>query len=99
MNTHHYHQYQQWRVVVAVDERQVEKEEIPKKVSKVFEERTRMQDLWYEQGQQGVVIEEGQDKVQQQDVVTQEEEQMLQDIFPSFQTSGNVITMQRMHHL
>jgi len=31
--------------------------------------------------------------VQQQDVVTQEEEQMLQDIFPSFQTSSNVITM------
>jgi len=56
--THHYHQYQQWRVVVAVDERQVEKEEIPKKVSKVFEERTRMQDLWYEQWQQGVVKEE-----------------------------------------
>jgi len=31
--------------------------------------------------------------VQQQDVVTQEEEQMLQDIFPLFQTSNNVITM------
>jgi len=96
---HHYHQYRQWRVVVAVDDRQVEKEEITKNVSKVFEEGTRMQDLWYEQGQQVVVIEEGQEKVQQQDVVTQEEEQMLQDIFPSFQTSSNVITMQRMHHL
>jgi len=31
--------------------------------------------------------------VQQEDVVTQEEEQMLQDIFPSFQTSSNVTTM------
>ena len=31
--------------------------------------------------------------MQQQDVVTQEEEQMLQDIFSSFQTSSIVITM------
>ena len=31
--------------------------------------------------------------MQEQDVVTQEEEQMLQDIFPVFQTSNNVITM------
>ena len=31
--------------------------------------------------------------MQQQDVVTQEDEQMSQDIFPSFQTSSNVITM------
>jgi len=31
--------------------------------------------------------------VQEQDVVAQEEEQMLQDLFPSFQTSSNVITM------
>ena len=31
--------------------------------------------------------------MQQEDVVTQEDEQMLQDIFPSFQTSSNVITM------
>ena len=63
MNTHHYHQYRQWRVAVAVDERQVEKEEIPKKVSNVFEEGNRMQGLWYEQGEQVVVIEEGQEKV------------------------------------
>ena len=31
--------------------------------------------------------------MQKQDVVAQEEEQMLQDIFPSFQTSSNVTTM------
>jgi len=38
-------------------------------------------------------LKNGQDKVQEEDVVTQEEEQMLQNIFPSFQTPINVTTM------
>ena len=40
-------------------QRQVEKEKIPKKVTKVFEEEKRKQELWYEQGEQVVVMEEG----------------------------------------
>jgi len=40
-------------------QRQVETEKIPKKVTKVFEEVKRKQELWYEQGEQVVVMEEG----------------------------------------
>ena len=59
MNMHHYHQYRQWRVAAASCQKQVETEEIPKTIPKVFEEEKRKQELWYEQGQQVVVMEEG----------------------------------------